>query len=318
MKLTIFRNLSLFMMLSLLITSCIKDDVVELKDQGSTFLKILEAPGTAFYFEPFSGTKSFTALSLRRDANSNAELNKPVTVTITLDQAAIDAYNDDNGTSFELLPDSIFTIGNEFTKVGDNTYQTTFAPGEFGKDFVINLNGSKWDLAHVYAMPFKIENSGGLAISSEMGESFAQISIKNKYDGVYEVTGSMTDLAVATITGYYPLEWDLVTSGENQVTVVDNVYLGIPGHIISSGGSLSYYGSFGLVVNFDPVTNKITSITNYYGQPSGNGRSAVLDPTGENSYDPATKTIKIKYNMLQPGTTIRTTFDETWTFVRPR
>ncbi len=306
---------------SLFVTGCIKNDVEPVGDAGRPFLKILESPENKLFFEPFSGTRTVNLLSIRRDANSNAELNKPVTITVRLDTAAIRAYNTAHSESFKLLPDSLYTItGPGITKTGNLTYQVAFAPGEFAKDFQISLNGSKWNLSEKYAMPLLITDAGGLTISNDMDNAIALISIKNKWDGQYQITGTMVDLTNAALTGAYPsdLVWDLVTSGPNQVTVWDNVYLGIPGHIISSSGSLSYYGSFGLVVNIDPVTNKITSVTNYYGQPAGNGRSAGLDPTGANYYDPATKTFHIKYFMYQPGSTVRTTFDETWKYIGPR
>lgn len=77
--------------------------------------------------------------------------------------------------------------------------------------------------------------------------------------------------------------------------------LGIPGYLILSGTSLSYYGSFGPVFTFDAITNKITSVTNFYGQPAGNSRSAQLDPSGSNQYDPNTKTMTIKFWMNEPN-----------------
>jgi hypothetical protein len=319
----LFKNLFVLSAVSaVLLSSCIKDDVKELGDAGRTFIKFLEAPENKLFFEPFTETRNISLISVRRDANSSAELNKPVTVNLTLDTAAISAYNDANNETFELLPDSLFAIvGSGITKTGDLTYQVTFNPGEAAKEFMIGLNGAKWDLSRKYAMPFTIADPGGLAVSSERGEAMTFISIKNKWDGTYEVTGTMVDNANATLTGYYPLEWDLVTSGPNQVIVFDNVYLGTPGHIINAGGSLSYYGSFGLVVNIDPATNKITSVTNYYGQPAGNTRSAELDPTGLNYYDADTKTFYIKYFMMQPSvvpTGPRVAFDEVWKFTGPR
>lgn len=149
----------------------------------------------------------------------------------------------------------------------------------------------------------------------------AFISVKNQWDGVYEITGTMVDNTSATFTGAYPLQWDLVTSGPNQVIAFDNINLGIPGHIFLNAGSPSYFGSFGLVINIDPNTNKITSVTNYFGQPAPNGRSAQLDPSGANYYDPNTKTFYIKYWMMQPSVVPsgpRTVFDEVWKYLGPR
>jgi len=138
-------------------------------------------------------------------------------------------------------------------------------------------------------------------------------------DGKYTVEGTLVDVSAPTITATGPKEYHLRTISPTEVDLFP-VELGILGHLILSGTSLSYYGSFGIVVTFDRTTNKITSITNSYGQPSPSGRYAILDPSGVNAYDPVTKTIKIKYWMDQPSVVAghRTSFDETWTFIGER
>ncbi|MDT9096606.1 hypothetical protein RSW32_25110, partial [Escherichia coli] len=74
-----------------------------------------------------------------------------------------------------------------------------------------------------------------------------------------------------------------------------------------------------LIMNFDAATNKVTSVTNYYGQPSSNGRSAVLDPTGANSIDPTTRNIRVKFFMDETGITgHRATFDLTLVYLGAR
>jgi hypothetical protein len=93
-------------------------------------------------------------------------------------------------------------------------------------------------------------------------------------------------------------------------------------HTIRSGTSLSVYGSFGLIIKFN-ASDVVVSVVNYYGQPASNTRSADLNPAGANVYNPAAKTVTIKYFMKQPSviTTdpfIRTTFDEVWTYTGPR
>ncbi|MBL7729035.1 MAG: hypothetical protein JNM68_15170 [Dinghuibacter sp.] len=141
----------------------------------------------------------------------------------------------------------------------------------------------------------------------------------SSWDGRYRVEGSLTDATEPVIT--WPgntYEYSLETKTATQLTLVSK-NLGIPGHLISHGGSLSYYSKFGLVVNIDPATNKITSVTNHYGQPSDNGRSAELDPSGANSRDPLTKNISIKYWMNQTGVAgHKTSFNETWIYLGPR
>ena len=95
--------------------------------------------------------------------------------------------------------------------------------------------------------------------------------------------------------------------------------LGISGHLFLNLSNLSYYAKFSVIVKFDPVTNKAVSVRNGYGQPSENGRSAVLDPSGINTWDPSTKNIKIKYWMDETGVTgHKVSFDETWTYIGAR
>jgi hypothetical protein len=60
---------------------------------------------------------------------------------------------------------------------------------------------------------------------------------------------------------------------------------------------------------------------NAYGQPASNGRYAQLDPTGVNTWDPVTKTLKVKYFMFQPSVIAvgpRVSFNETFTYVGVR
>ena len=91
-------------------------------------------------------------------------------------------------------------------------------------------------------------------------------------------------------------------------------------HQILSGPDWSYYGSFGMEFTFDPNTDQVVSVTNPYGQPSGNGRSAALDPSGTNLWDASTKNLSVKYWMDQPSviTPHRVSFDELYTYKGPR
>ncbi len=142
-------------------------------------------------------------------------------------------------------------------------------------------------------------------------------STRNPWDGKYRMEGTLTDVVEPVIT--WPgdtYEYNLETTSATQIKLVSKD-LGIDGHLIKYGGSLSYYGKFGLLVNFDPATNKITSVTNSYGQPSSSNRSAVLDPSGINTWDPVTKNVKIKYWMDEGGVH-RTSFNETWVYVGAR
>ncbi|MBL7970854.1 MAG: hypothetical protein JNL03_04965 [Prolixibacteraceae bacterium] len=87
----------------------------------------------------------------------------------------------------------------------------------------------------------------------------------------------------------------------------------------TAAGGASAWGSFCPVFKFDDNGN-IIEVINDYGQPASNTRSAVLDPTGVNKYDPATKSFKVSYYMVQPSVVAtpphyRARMVETYTFL---
>jgi Domain of unknown function (DUF1735) len=318
-----------------LFASCVKDDVKnKLGSEGSTYFKVLEAPLNKIFFQPFTDIRTVDLFSLRKDAPNGTELSTPTAVKLKIDPTLIADYNTANGDSYETLPDSLFTLDPAFVKAG-TSYTTTFASGDFAKEFVIKLNGAKWNLAHKYAVGVSIEDVSGKKISADKNSVLVLISIKNKWDGVYIASGTMVDVTNPAFTGLYDdpgaygvnVEYALTTVNATQCAVVSNVYqAGTVANPFWTGTTWSYYGSFGLVVTFDLATDKITAATNYYGQQSGgNKRSADLDPSGLNQYDAGTKTVNIKYYMLQfanlspaPPGNIRTKWDETWKFDRDR
>lgn len=141
----------------------------------------------------------------------------------------------------------------------------------------------------------------------------------NPWDARYRMEGTLTDHKEPVYV--WPgntYEYSLETVSATEVKLISKD-LAMAGHLLKNGINLTYYSSFGLWVTFDPASNKITAVTNSYGQPSANGRSAVLDPSGVNTWDPVTKNIKIKYWMDEVGFAgHRTSFDETWVYIGPR
>ena len=148
-------------------------------------------------------------------------------------------------------------------------------------------------------------------------------STRNQWDGRYRMEGTMTDhsnAAFGWMNNTY--QYTLQTSGAATDSLVSND-LSFPGIIIgNTGGGITnatYYSKFGLIMTFDAANNKVTSVTNYYGQPSASGRSAALDPTGVNSIDPVTKNIQVKFFMDENGIAgHRSTFDVTLVYLGTR
>ncbi|NBT16728.1 MAG: hypothetical protein EBS95_10375, partial [Chitinophagia bacterium] len=189
--------------------------------------------------------------------------------------------------------------------------------------FTCQINTGSLDPTKAYGLAFTISSVSktGVSIPKNLKTVVYKIALKNKYDGVYKVTGPMTDVGSATLTQYLP-SWtaNLETTGPTSVAVRDMTATGGIFHPIMNGGAPSYYGAFGMVVTFDPATNVATNMVSPY-EPAANGRTARLDPTFTSKWDPATKNIRIKYHMFQPGFGgggPRVVFDETWTYQGPR
>lgn len=322
----------LLVLTSLLTQSCIKDDVVPLGDAGTPLLKFQNGPEQSLFYLPFLETRKVKLFDLRRDANSAAELQATRTIVVQEAPELITKYNEANGTEFEVLPTDIYTLFSDQSIVKNgNKYTITFGPGDFVKNFYINLNGAKWNLSKKFAMAFKVVDAGGATLSKDKPTVLTTISIKNKYDGTYEVSGTMEDIANPTLThandylvanGYGKLQLILKTLSATRCAVYDPTVWSDYFIPISTGGGtgLSGYGTFAPILEFDPDTDKLVSVSNYYGTPA-NTRGGRLDPTGKvNAYDASTRTLTIKYNMTQRSVIptpphVRTTWDETWKYV---
>lgn len=235
-----------------------------------------------------------------------------VTVTFevldTLKSDVVKSYVKDDGLVVPLATQyTILNAGNKVTiPAGSSTgyIQVKFNPNVF--------------IGDTYILAIRVTAVSDAKYSlSNLTEGYVKMGTKNMYDGQYINTGTMADATNPGLTAAYPLLVNLITQDGTSVAywdveVWDNYF-----HAIMNGSSYSGYGSFAPVFKFD-ASNNVIAVTNIYGQPAANGRSAQLDPSGINKYDPATKTLKVKYWMNQPGSNHRTAFDEIFTYVGPR
>lgn len=324
MKLTMFKILSTVVVGGMLLTSCVKNDEGKFNGSGSTIVKLPqgvdEKVALALDFKP--GLQDVVLLDVRRDAPNAGELQKAITVKIKNNPTIVADYNTAHGTGYVALPAAAYQVdpGNPFN---GTEWTVTFNPGEHAKPILIKLDASKMDLSQQYAFGFTISSATSPAkISNGLENAMVEVGVKNRYDGSYRVTGTMVDVTNSSLTGYFPQDVDLITTGAASVVMVP-WDLGIPGHLILSGTSLSYYGSYGPVFTFDLATDKVISVTNTYGQPAGNTRSAEIDPSGINKWSASTHNMDVKYYMKQPSVVasppnIRVYFDENFKYLGPR
>ena len=251
-----------------------------------------------FKIDYLPGNQTITAITLKNQASGSAG---SVQVKIAVDTAV-------SAAGAKMLPSNAYTPPTLQYDVAANA----------SVPVQLTINRSNLPPDAVYGIGLKIETTSAGTISPTAQKIILKFDLRNKFDGVYRVTGSMVDIASPTLTGYFPQDINVVTTGPNHAVFIPKD-LGIPGFLILSGTSLSYYGSFGPVLTFNSASNQIIAVTNSYGQPASNTRSAEIDPSGTNVWDAATKNIYVKFFMKQPNTVttppyIRTYFHITMTY----
>lgn len=341
------KKYSLYFLLFIVVafTSCIKKEVTPLGDEGKTFVKIIGGGSPAEIVKNpidfISTPQRVLVCDIRKDAANNTDLNKTTTVVVKDDTAAVRAAN----PNYILLPESWYTIESEAPRVGGigGTYTFQFKGGDFAKQIYINVpNAMLLDPSSLYGLGFTITSVSADGAIASNKSVVVEIGAKNNWDGVYLMDGTFKDLSNPTFGFIGAQQYSLITISATKCVVRnDDLNSGFPGYVFDAGGgSGSYFGSYGLVITFDPNTSKIADLYNYYGDPSlpatpggtpslgtgapnyaaSNGRRAVLDPTGVNEVQ-GNKDIVIKHWMLQPSVIPsgpRCIFDETWTYLGPR
>lgn len=337
MKKTSLKYLIFCFVLIGLMQSCVKESFEgdNIGESGTTFLKTPSGGEVVLWLTPSETVRKVSLFKLFKDAHNASELNKVNTVKLLINPSIIEEYNEEHETDFAPLPSNFFTwVQANGIAVSGNNITAELGNGISYGDIAINLDGAKWtDMAQKYALAFVINDYGNITPSASLSDTvIVQIGLKNQWDGIYKISGTIKDAVSGTIehisgpyaaAGYGDYTVELHTIGETKVLLYDDILWGDNTYPMYSGG-WSGYGSFCPIFEFDPETNEVISVTNAYGQPApSNTRSAQLDPSGENYYDPDTKTLKVKYFMLQPSSVpaaphIRAVIEEEYKFEASR
>jgi hypothetical protein len=301
------------------VTGCLKDkgynngSIQSVHNLGADIkpieIKLTATNSTNFLIAAIDNSTNDTTIDLVPINLATANTaEQDIHVTVELDSSLVSAYNDANGRADSIPPDSIYSIINPVVTIakGSNTgyLQIKFKPSDL--------------IGKSYTLGFRIASvqESGYTISGNLNTGIVALLIKNKYDGTYTVTGESVDFInpafSSSVGGVYPFDIEL------QTTSATSVVMFIPGtgyyHLIPGN---SVYGEFAPVFNFDPITDAITSVANYYGDPSPTrGRSAQIDVTGINKFN-ADHSIDVSYIMYQAGA-LRTTFTEHFEYNGPR
>ena len=191
--------------------------------------------------------------------------SSPTTVTLALDTGGLSQYNADNGTDYQPLPDSTFSVSG---------WDVTVPAGKRLDSMMVTINLSKLDLSQAYVFPVTIA-SASLPIE-QWNHLFYYVAVKNPWDGIYSYQGYTLRSGDPVKTGNFNgQEMTLLTSGSNSVTFAT----------LALWADLTGIGIGNPQLTISP-TNKIT-----ISSPGG----ATADPTYNNHYDPATQTFYIQF-----------------------
>jgi len=233
---------------------------------------------------------------LRLGTRSRTE--EPVHVKVTVNPALVSKYNDDNGTAYVAASAAGFSLAQDLYTLKQNErsvmIRAAVRPSALlGKSYAIGLSIAEMDKGE---------------ISSVAKNVIVFISIKNKYDGIYTLKG-YAELPGTAFTGAFSLncaqDLAVTTSGNNSV------YLD-PGQPLFSNGSFVFISNLLPDFTFDN-NNKITAVNARTGSL---GFIFPYDASYNSRYDPATKTIYVKYGIAPAGSG-RYVID-TLTYCKPR
>jgi hypothetical protein len=277
--------------LMVLFSACRKESFkgTETLQSGKTFVWTAEAPELDQHFDVFTDVKTVTMFTLRRDPANKADLQKAVTVTVkSLGQAQLDVLTDTAGYT-DLFPLDIYTMptaaniasGGVFTGSEGITKTATgftvnFAAGEFAKNIIFMVDGSKLDLSKKYGSAFQITDFGGFTKKVGYDVIVATIGVKNQYDGSYHAAGLFTRLNA----DLSQIDQRVIDEDKTLGTVDANT-------VSSTAADLGY-----------PITLRINadnSVTVTFVGSSLSNLPAPFTQVGVNVYDPATKTFTLHY-----------------------
>lgn len=294
----------LFATLLITITGCLKDKDFENQKYG---IQINEVKAVAFPQAP----KSPVVVGITGQAD-------PLTVAgpfITLEGSGVPSA--DVHVKLEFSDASVTEKGLTLLPAGSyslNTMEPTIKAGEtFTRELEITvLKSNELDPSIKYGVGIKIASADqGYNIPSNSGVVVIGFTIKNKYDGVYQLKGYHNR---TPYTFPYDVEIQLITNGPNEVYFYWPEVKSI-GHPIGVGvGSTSWYGdAIAPSIVFDPATDLVTDV---YNLTPG---TVITMFTGAGSrvskFDEATHGVTVDWNYN--GNPLRAFFDDL-TYIGPR
>lgn len=258
-------SLTLIALFALFLSSCLKDKGPASENNYSHSPALV-----GFQYQNFSSVPLVAAIFGTAEDTLSVEvtlsvasltLNSPVTFTISPYKDGLDSFNTAQGSSYEQLDPTLYTLQN-----GGNI---TINPGQQIVTMRINFAGDKIDFTKQSGIGLQITNVKGASIATNLNVAIVTITQKSIYQGNYHVFGNrhhptlgdfpfdynadMGTIDPTTIDG--AVEADLQTDLQIQVNPDNTVTL-------SSSSSFTPFLQAGKDNKYDPATKTFT--LNYY------------------------------------------------------
>lgn len=246
-------KLSLFVYLSMIMSSCLKDTPITDYTENAikpivlipngNFPSVQKANPIAFDFKTEGqDLKVFVRVSYVKP------LETALTVNIAKDATIITAYNTANGTTYQELSSSAFQM--------PATLAITIPAGQLEAFATIKVFADKVDLAKNNMLAFKIVDAGNQPVASNFQQIVFPILVKNSFEANYAVTGYF----------FHPSSPRAISATKYMSTVTAT----------SVQGQLGDLGGWNFQVSIDPTSGNVSNwvptdatLTNAGGPASG-------------------------------------------------
>ena len=280
-------------------TSCKQDQVHGDIEPNTTRIvaEFTDASVGSSVTESFSGEAIDVYLTELR-LSTRTVTNQNTSVKVNSNPSVVSNYNAANGTDYTAAGTAGFALTSDY-QLGPQQrkvmVKASIRPAAF--------------LDRPYAIGLSIAEVSDGEISPIAKNVIVFVSIKNEYDGIYSLKG-YSEVPGTGYTGHFSLacdeELEVVTSGNNSVYIA-------PSQPAYSAGGFAYITNLLPDFTLDKTTNKVAAVSSRSGSL---GFIFPFDPTYNSRYNPATKTLYVKYG-VEPAGSGRYIID-TLTFCKPR
>jgi hypothetical protein len=211
--------------------------------------------------------------------NPRSAVSQNADVQVRLNNTIISDYNAANGTAFEPLPSSAYSIAST---------DITLTPSERGKKIPIKLLPSSIT-GGAYAVGLTISSSSYGEISPVAHDVLVVVQVRNDYEGLYHATGQRTLYNGSTIASGIASVFD----------IDDDKYLYTIDQTTSETDVADLIGGGWMFLTVNPATNNVTVL------PSAVSPTFLLSNNGSCIYDPTSRTFSLHYKYFNGAGNLR-------------